>query len=231
MNPSLKFNILFYGFTAIACILCLPCLLYRGKRREWLAKWWIGISLGWAESILGIETQIKGTLAPDETQPYIYASKHQSAWETMALYAMIERPVFVLKRELLWIPLFGWYLQWVGCVAINRRGGSRTVKRMIRQAETYIAQGRSLIIFPEGTRKAPGEPPRYRKGVGILYDALNVPVIPVALNSGTVWGRKAVVKQAGVITVSFLPPIEPGLPRDIFMRVIEERIEMEMTFL
>jgi 1-acyl-sn-glycerol-3-phosphate acyltransferase len=155
----------------------------------------------------------------------IFAVKHQSAWETMALWHIIDRPVFVLKKELLDIPVFGAYLKAADNIAIDRSAGKGAMEDMLRQAHTFLQAGRNIVIFPEGTRTAIDAQSRYKQGISYLYEAFNVPIYPVALNSGCFWGRNAFIRRAGVIDVEILPAIPKGLSRDMFMDVLQQQIE------
>ena len=131
----------------------------------------------------------------------------------------------MLKKELLSIPLFGWFLKRAGMIAVDRKGGASALRSMARQATETLESGRSILIFPEGTRVAPGQTRPYQPGVAALYTQQKVPVVPVALNSGLFWGRRAFFKKPGTIVVQILPPIPPGLDRKAFMRDLESRIE------
>lgn len=226
---SLLFNALFIALLLVMGVVCLPCLLWRGERREWLAKTWIRIALWLLKWVAGIDYTVRGEVTPQPSQPYLYAAKHQSAFETMALYLLIDRPVFVLKRELLWIPIFGWYLKWVGCIAIDRSKGAEMIPHMIEQAKAMVAQGRSIIIFPEGTRRPVGAPPKYKRGIAHLAAALNVPTIPVALNAGQFWPRNSFKKHSGTIMLSFLNPLRVYTEKDAFLYDVQEVIEQEMA--
>jgi 1-acyl-sn-glycerol-3-phosphate acyltransferase len=157
--------------------------------------------------------------------PAIIAAKHQSAWETLFLSRRLDRPAFILKRELLMIPVFGWFIRKVGMIAVDRAGKSAALKKMVKDANEAFSAGRQIIIFPEGTRVAPGEHKPYQPGIAALYGQLNVPVVPVALNSGLFWGKKAWVKKPGKIAIEYLPPIPPGLDRRAFMAELEARLE------
>lgn len=134
-------------------------------------------------------------------------------------------PAYVLKRELMRIPLFGLYLRCAGMIPVDRTGGGGALKQMVAKARAAAAAGRHLLIYPAGTRTPPGERRAYHPGVAALYGQLDLPVVPVALNSGLFWGRRAFMKRPGVITVEFLPPIPPGLPRKQFMAELQARIE------
>ena len=153
------------------------------------------------------------------------ACKHQSAWDTMIFALLLRHPSFVMKKSLKRIPLFGWFLARSGMVAIDRSAGASALKGMLRDAREMIAKGRAVIIFPEGTRTAPGKSLPYHPGVFALYRDLGLPTVPIALNSGLYWRRDAFLKRPGKIVMEILPPIPPGLPRKAFMAQLEAGIE------
>ena len=167
--------------------------------------------------IRGLDNLIKG--------PCIVASKHQSAWDTLIFLTLLERPSYIYKRELSWIPLFGWYLARSGGITVERVGGAKALVRMVEIARRRVADGSSILIFPEGTRAAPGRRLPHHPGVAALYDRLDIPVVPVAVNSGLYWGRRTFLKKPGCIILEFLPPIAPGQPRKRFSAELEYRIE------
>ena len=221
---SLLFNLAFYGWTALACVVALPTLvLPRGVLVRLARLWARGIVLLLA-ALLNLRHEIRGK-NPYPKGGVIYAFKHQSAWDTLLLPLLLRDPAIVLKKELLLIPLFGWYLAKTGQIAIDRRGGAAALKRMVRAAERCIRAGRPLVIFPEGTRTAPGQHRPYLPGVAALYGQLALPVVPVALNSGLFWPRRSFLKRPGLMTVEFLPAIEPGLSRQAFLDELERRTE------
>jgi 1-acyl-sn-glycerol-3-phosphate acyltransferase len=232
MLRSILFNVIYGVWSAAMHIICLPLLL---GPRSWIygaAGLWIDVTLWLLKHLVGLDHRVVGAENLPHGQPggqpggsVIFAAKHQSAWETLFLSRYLGYPAFVLKRELLSIPLFGWYLRKVGMIAIDRKAGASALRDMTRQSAEVFAQGRSLLIFPEGTRVAPGEQRPYQPGIAGLYGLLKVPVVPIALNSGQFWGRKSFVKKPGTITVEFLPPIQPGLDRKTLMRDLENRIE------
>jgi 1-acyl-sn-glycerol-3-phosphate acyltransferase len=155
--------------------------------------------------------------------PCIIAMKHQSTWDTFALFAIFNRPVFVLKSELMWVPVFGWVLKRLGCIAVKRGTGKLAVDSMIRGARTASARGNQIVVFPEGTRSTVGVPAEYKSGVSHLYSALDIACVPVGLNSGLLWPRRSLLRRPGVITVEILPPIPPGLPRrEMFDRMVSD---------
>jgi 1-acyl-sn-glycerol-3-phosphate acyltransferase len=155
----------------------------------------------------------------------IIACKHQSSWETLAFTLLFDDIAIVLKRELLFIPVVGWAMARAGNIAVARGDGAAALRGMVRQAKAVIADGRRVVIFPEGTRVAPGDQRPYQIGTAALYRQLGVPVVPMALNSGLFWGRRKWVKGPGTITLEILPPIPPGLSRNAFMETLRERIE------
>ena len=157
----------------------------------------------------------------------IVACKHQSAWETFALYAVLQDPMYVLKRELMWIPLFGWYMRKAGLIPIDRTAGMAALARMTTRAQKALAgeHSRQLVIFPEGTRRAPGAEPSYKPGIVHLYARAGLPCVPAALNSGLCWPRRSLLRLPGTIIVEFLPPIAPGFDRAGFLPRLQAAIE------
>ena len=222
---SLAFNALLTGSTLVLGIAGLPLLLLP---RRWccrLRDLWIGLLLGGLRLIVGLRWRVEGRENLPASARVIVAAKHQSAWETLALHVLFPDPAFVMKRELLRLPLIGWYMARVGMVPIDRSGGARALRTMIAAARTLSDAGRPVVIFPQGTRVAPGVDAPYDSGLYAVYRALDVPVVPVALNSGSFWPRQAFIKRPGTITVRLLPAIEPGLERSEFMRRVRSMIE------
>src|SRR5471030_2705740 len=221
---SLLFNVGWYaGSTVIALagapILLLPRRAVVAWARVWIAfvLWWLRLTCGLCHRVTGLENLPKG--------PVIIAAKHQSSWETLAFTLLFDDIAIVLKRELLFIPVVGWAMARAGNIAVARGEGASALRGLLRQAKATIAAGRSIAIFPEGTRVAPGDQKPYQAGAAALYRQLGLPVVPVALNSGLFWGRLKFVKRPGVITLEILPPIAPGLGRETFMATLRERIE------
>jgi 1-acyl-sn-glycerol-3-phosphate acyltransferase len=155
----------------------------------------------------------------------IVASKHQSAFDTLVYHLLLDDPAVVLKKELLSIPVYGWYCRKTAMIAVDRKGGAAALKRMMAAARAAVARGRPILIFPEGTRTAPGVETSYQPGVAGLYKGLAVPVVPVALNSGLFWPRRSLRMCPGALVVEFLEPIPPGLPRGEFMERLHGSIE------
>ncbi|MGY2051624.1 lysophospholipid acyltransferase family protein [Methylobacterium sp. JK268] len=220
---SLAFNVAFYLVTAVMLIGGLFCLASRGAVLG-LARTWARVTLWLLRVIVGIRVEFRG-LEHIPPGGVIVAAKHQSALETIALTTVLPRFTYILKRELLWLPLFGWYLARGEMVPIDRSKGSRALALMSDEAAVAMEDGRQLIIFPEGTRRPPGAPPAYKFGVAHLYGRLGVPCLPVALNTGLLWPRNSLHRHPGTAVIAFLPPIPPGLEREAAFALIQERIE------
>ncbi|MBM3571858.1 MAG: 1-acyl-sn-glycerol-3-phosphate acyltransferase, partial [Alphaproteobacteria bacterium] len=165
---SILFNVTFFAWTAIFLIACLPMLALPPRMVYVAGKVWIRVNIFLLRWLVGLTHEFRGT-PPRPGERVILAVKHQSAFDTMVFNLAIEQPVFVLKRELFWIPLFGWYLWHCGMIAIDRASGSKAIRSMIRQSHGAIARGQTLLIFPEGTRTVPGAPANYQPGVAALY--------------------------------------------------------------
>ena len=157
--------------------------------------------------------------------PVIVAAKHEAAWDTFALIPLMRDPALVMKAELLSIPLYGAFCRKFELIPIQRELGPAALRQMAREARARAAEGREILIFPEGTRKAPGSPPDYKPGIAFLYHDLKLPVCPLALNSGAFWPRHTFLRYPGTIVAEFLDPIPPGLPRQEFLQRLEQSIE------
>lgn len=188
-----------------------------------LAAW--GGSTLWFIRILGGIRIVEIGREHIPSGPCIIASKHQSILDTLAFTTLLADPAIVLKQELTWIPVFGWLLGKSRMIPIDRSGGSKALKTMLRAAEDAAKIGRPIVIFPQGTRTAPGVKRPYQAGTAALYRQLDLPVVPVALNSGQVWPRRSFLKYPGQMTIQYLPPIPPGLPKAVFMQRLETSIE------
>lgn len=221
---SFAFNILFYVWTAVIVVSCLPLLVMPRRTLFWTSRTWARVNLAMLASLCGLRYELRG-LNNLPAGPCIVASKHQSAWDTMIFPMLFDAPCYVLKRELAWIPLFGWCAVRYGNIPIDRAGGAKALRALIRAARDRLNQGRAVVIFPEGTRVAPGQRRPHHPGTAALYVQLGVPVVPVAVNSGLFWGRRTFVKKPGRIVLEVLPPIPPGLPRKAFAATLEDRIE------
>ena len=221
---SLAFNVGWYAASAILAIAGAPILPMPRRAVVAWARLWITVVLWWLRVTCGLSHRLRG-LENLPAGPVIIACKHQSSWETLAFTLLFDDIAIVLKRELLFIPIVGWAMARAGNIAVARGDGAAALRGLVRQARAAIAERRSIVIFPEGTRVAPGYQRPYQVGTAALYRQLGVPVVPIALNSGLFWGRRQWVKRPGVITMEVLPPIAPGLSRDAFMTTLRERIE------
>ena len=222
---SLIFNVTFYGGTIVLAFLVLPLLVSRSGA-GWAGRIWGKYCLLCCTTI-DLNYQVMGEMHKDKQ--VIYAVKHQSAWETMVLYDLLEAPLVVLKKELLRLPIIGQFMQRAGVVPINRSLGISSLRQMKVEAKKALLTGRSLLIFPQGTRVAAQTKAPYHSGVFMLYQQTGLPVVPVALNAGMFWGRAAWQKKSGCISVAFLPPIQPGLDKQNFMQQLEDAIEEKTT--
>ena len=221
---SLLFNLAFYLLTAAMALLGLPVLLLPERAGMAFGRSWAALVLkllGWCcgltHELRGAETLPRG--------PAIIAMKHQSAWDTLAVPVIFGDPAIVLKRELMMIPFYGWYLWKAGMIAIDRKAGAAALRRLVAAAARAAALRRPIVIFPEGTRTAPGTHRPYQPGVAALYRQLALPLVPVAVNSGLYWGRRQFLKRPGRIIVEILPAIPPGGERHAVMAELEQRIE------
>jgi 1-acyl-sn-glycerol-3-phosphate acyltransferase len=224
MARSLLFNVLFFVTTTLFVVLGSPLLF---APRSWAMaalKVHARFELFLLRLIVGTTMEVRGI----ETLPQgacLIASKHQSAWETFALIPIFRDPALLMKRELFWIPFHGWFSHKFEMIPVDRDKGPTALRSMLRETKERVADGREIIIFPEGTRKAPGAPPDYKTGIALLYEGLNVPCVPVALNSGLFWPRRSVTRKAGTIVVEILDPIPPGLGKAEFLSRLQTAIE------
>jgi 1-acyl-sn-glycerol-3-phosphate acyltransferase len=222
---SITFNALFYLNTIIYLIAALPTFFMPYRAIVGVAKSWGRTNLVLLRVVAGIDCEIRGREKIPRGVPLIVASKHQSAWETFALLPLLDNPVFILKRELQWIPIFGWLTIKGRMVPVRRGGGSQSLTDMIERARIELADNRQLIIFPEGTRRPAGAEPRYKIGVAHLYAAEGVPCVPIALNSGLFWPRRSLRRFPGTVVAEILDPIPPGLGKDEFFERLQNEIE------
>jgi len=221
---SLVFNVAFYVNLIALVIFGLPMLL-RGRHGVFfLARLWASTSRWLLEAICGLRIEYRGLHnIPDGG--YILAAKHQSLLETFALLAYAPDFAIVLKRELVFIPIFGFYVVAGRQIAIDRSRGYAALSQIVARAREVARAGRQVLIFPEGTRRPPGAPPRYKSGVAALYAATGVPCLPVALNTGLFWGRRGFSRRPGAAVIEYLPAIPPGLGRDAFAERPQATIE------
>jgi 1-acyl-sn-glycerol-3-phosphate acyltransferase len=220
---TLAFRAAFYG-VSVPIVLLVPVAILFGQRATIAhAHAWARVH-GWlARRVLGIRTRVEGALP---TGPVLYAAKHQAMYETLELAVLLGGPAVVLKRELQRIPLWGWATRVYGAIAVDREASAAALRRLVRDGEAARAAGRSVIIYPEGTRVAPGERPPLKSGFAGLYRALGLPVVPIAVDSGRLLPRRGPA-QPGIVTVRIGAAIPPGLPR----REIESRVHAAINAL
>ena len=220
---SAVFNLALWSWTAIMLVAAMPWLAFPPRFMLAHSRAWMrGVQFLLA-TIVGLDYEVRGL--PGAPRPAVYAFKHQSAWETLAIHLLLDGAAIALKRELTQIPLFGWTLLHAGMIRVDRRGGPRALRSLVQGGRAALARGAPIVIFPEGTRVRPEERRDYQPGVAALYRQLDCPVVPVALNSGEFWPRRSFVKRPGRIVVEFLPAIEPGLERKAFMAELRDRLE------
>ena len=221
---SLLFNALFYLNTAVWLVIALPTFFLPYRAIIWIAKTWGRCNLVLLRVVAGIDYEIRGREKIPQG-PLIVAAKHQSAWETFSLLHLFDNPFFIVKRELQWIPIFGWLMIKGRMVPVDRGARSKALNAMTERAGIELAKGRQLIIFPEGTRRPAGAEPRYKYGVAQLYAAESVPCVPIALNSGLFWPRRSILLHPGTVLVEVLDPIALGLDKDAFLERLQHEIE------
>ena len=221
---SVTFNVLFYLNLAFYLLAALPTLVLPRWGIIGLARSWARVNLWLLRVVCRIGVEWRG-LDKIPAGALIVAGKHQSMWETFALLTLFPDPTFILKRELMWIPLFGWCL-WRGeMIPIDRGAGKAVIPAMLVHARRALAERRQIIIFPEGTRRAPGAEPQYKYGVAHLNGLGIAPCLPIALNSGLYWARRRMLRRPGTIRVEILDPIAPGLDNETFFPHLQDVIE------
>ncbi len=223
---SALFNIVFYVNLALFLVLGSGFYFTPRKWSIRALQVWARSSLFWLRVIAGVRYEVRGA----ERIPQgacLVAGKHQSFWETFAILPLLDDPAMVLKKELTYIPFFGWFIYKFRMIPVERSAGTQALRALIDAAEKAVAMGRQVVIMPEGTRRAPDDPPDYKPGAAALYGKLAVPCIPFALNSGLFWPRRKFIRRPGTIVISFLDPIPPGLNRKAFQSRLETEIETE----
>ena len=225
---SLVFNVCFYLNTIIHLLVYLPVLVLP-RRTVWMVVCtWSAINHWLLRVLCGIDFEIRG-IERIPSGPLLVASKHQSAWETFTLPTLFDDPVFILKRELMWLPFFGWYLAKSKTIPVQRGARKVALAAATERAKIEISRGRQILIFPEGTRRSPKAEPAYKYGVAHLYAELGVPCLPIALNSGLYWPRRTWRLRPGTIRVQILEPIPPGLDPQAFIARLQNEIETATT--
>jgi 1-acyl-sn-glycerol-3-phosphate acyltransferase len=227
---SAIFNLVFYLNLIVFLVVGSPLFL---APRSWAIaglKLWARSSLWWLKVICGTHMEVRGAHHIPQG-PVLIAGKHQSFWETFAVLPLLYDPCMVLKRELTFIPLFGWFALKFRMIAVERSAGSTALRNLIKRGKEEVAAGRQIVIMPEGTRKSPDDPPDYKPGAAALYGQLDVPCVPFGLNAGLFWPRRKFLRHPGTIVIEFLPALPPGLPRAEFQRRLQDAIETSTSAL
>ena len=222
---SLVYNTIFYVNLLLLMIIGLPMLIGGRRGALVMARSWALMSIWLLEKICHLRVEYRG-VANIPRGAYIIAAKHQSFLETFALLKYSTDLAIILKRELLYIPIFGLYLLISRQIAIDRSRGGGALRQIVRQSTTVLQAGRQVCIFPEGTRRPPGAEPEYKHGVSLLYTSTGAPCLPVALNTGLYWGRRGFLRRPGIAIIEYLPEIPPGMDRSSFSRALQHVIEL-----
>ena len=221
---SVLFNLLFYLNLAFHLLATLPTLLMPRRAVIEVSKSWGRASLWLLRVICGVKVEWRG-LEKIPPGPLLVAAKHQSTWETFALLPLFADPAFIVKRELMWLPFFGWCLWKGGMIPVDRSAGKEALVAMTELARQALLAGRQIIIFPEGTRRPAGAEPKYKFGIAHLYAEGVAPCLPIALNSGLYWPRRRFLRYPGTIRVDILDPIPPGLDKQVFFERLQRDLE------
>jgi 1-acyl-sn-glycerol-3-phosphate acyltransferase len=221
---SILFNALFYISLILYMLVALPCFLMPYWVIVDFAKVWSRTNLWLLKMVCGVHVEFTG-IDKIPPGPLLVASKHQSILETFTLVPLFSRPTYIVKRELMWIPLFGWFMAKGRMIPVDRGARRQALTRMTARARDELKEGRQIVIFPEGTRTAPFAPPAYKSGIAHLYAETGVPCLPIALNSGLFWRRRSFIRYPGTVRIEILDPIPPGLSRDAFLVRLEHDIE------
>jgi 1-acyl-sn-glycerol-3-phosphate acyltransferase len=221
---SLLFNLIYYANIVLWMICALPSLFLPRSVLRQIVRTWARGNFFLLRTVAGITCEIRGR---ENVPPggVLVASKHQSVWETFAMFLVFDDPSYILKRELMWLPLFGWLARKAEMIAVDRGARSKAMKQMHIDGAAQLAKGRQIVIFPEGTRRPPGAEPAYKYGVVFLYSEFGVPCVPVALASGYFWPRHQIIRRPGNLVMEILPPIPPGLDKQVFFDRLQDTIE------
>ncbi|MEY8830193.1 lysophospholipid acyltransferase family protein [Sedimentitalea sp. XS_ASV28] len=219
---SLVFIIVIYFWMAVLGILFTPYAILSKRGALRACKIYARTTLVLTRWMVGIHGEVRGTVPSGEV---MVAAKHQSFLDILLIFDAVPHAKFIMKRELLWTPFIGLYAKRLGCVPVDRGRRGAAVAKMVKDVAQEFSTPGQLIIYPQGTRVAPGDRKPYKVGSGVLYKELGQPCVPVATNVGLFWPRKGIMRKPGLAVVEFLEPIAPGLDRNEFMRKLEERVE------
>jgi 1-acyl-sn-glycerol-3-phosphate acyltransferase len=221
---SVLFNVLFYLNMIVLMCLALPTLLMPRRALLEVVRFWARSNHWLLRTVCGITVELRG-LEKIPPGALLVASKHQSLWETFALVPLFADPAFIIKRELMWLPFFGWFARKAQMIPVDRGARSQALAAISARARIELARNRQIVIFPEGTRRPPGAEPKYKYGVVHLYAESGVACLPIALNSGLFWPRRSIRRYPGTIVAEFLDPIAPGLDKQVFFERLQQAIE------
>lgn len=221
---SLVYTLWLYGGIVLFSLLGAPWLLASRRAHMPVVRGWARSQIWGLRIICGVRVEQRG-LEHRPTGPALIAGKHQGMLDIIAPFAVLDDPCFVLKKELMALPFFGWHAWKTDMLPVDRAAGASALKKMVAGSRARLADGRQILIFPEGTRQEPGAPPAYKPGVAALYKELGVPCVPMATNSGVHWPPHGFIRRPGTVVFEFLPPIPPGLKRAEFMGELQTRLE------
>lgn len=231
MFRSILFVTYMYGLMAVFGVLGIPVMALPSRYTLAAIRLYVKLVRGGLHLICGIRTEIRGLENVPEGA-YIFAGKHQCMWDIFIPFIVCDSPAIIMKRELLWYPVLGWFALKAKMIPIDRSGTTKTLRNMTKIARVKAEAGRQIVIFPEGTRKLPGAPAQYHAaGLGSLYKALDLPVLPVATNAGLFWRAKGILRSKGTIVYEILPPLPAGLVRKKMMSQVEATLEAHSTAL
>ena len=222
---SFIFTVAFVFLTAFVCISAVVLFPFPRKYLISYITWWSRSCLWLSRVLVGIKLVVKGKENLPKEGGYIIACKHQSAFDTVIFHSLVNAPAYIFKIEMAKVPFMGWTMKKMGCIAVDRKGGTRAMRNMFENAKQKLAEGKTVVIFPEGTRRAPEDEPLYNPGVAMIYDHTKAEVVPAAINSGYLWPKNSFLKRAGTVTLEFLPPIKPGMEKRAFLDKLQQDIE------
>jgi 1-acyl-sn-glycerol-3-phosphate acyltransferase len=222
---SLIFIALFYLWSILTVVAILPLLLAPGRWMLPVVRFWARVTMALVRIVCGVRVEFRG-LEHLPSGASLIAAKHQCMFDTIAPVTLFANPAYVMRDSLLKIPFYGWYAVKSGMIPINRDGRAGALRAMLSLAKTRVRESRQIVIFPEGTRTAPGRTGEYKPGVAALYRVLGLPCTPMATNSGVHWPAHGFLRRPGLVVYEFLEPLPPGLERDEFMRLLKERLEV-----
>ena len=221
---SILFMIVFYAWSTFAALCMTPLLLCPRRWTVVAIGVWARVTMARLRAVCGVRVEVRGREHMPKGSALI-AAKHQCMFDTIAPFTFLPDMAFVLKKELLVIPFYGWYALKGGMIVVDREGHAKALKKLVADTRDRLKEERQVVIFPEGTRGLPGAEPDYKPGVAALYRELGLPCHPVATNSGVHWPAKGLIRRPGVIVFEFLEPIPAGLKRAAFMQELQARIE------